>query len=81
MPLNASEARRTLKGNAKELEVGVEAVAKRQKKEKERAAKAISGTRAPKGKKKVLKEKTYVNGKGRTGSFSLYEFPICGEFC
>lgn len=76
MPLSTSEARRTLKGNAKEPEVGVEAVAKRQKREKERAAKV----RVPKGKKKVLKEKTTVDKKGRTGMFSLHKFPICGEF-
>lgn len=67
VPLSAAEARRTLnKGGKKDPEVGIEAVAKRQKREKEKAAKA---SRAPKGKKKVMKERTFTNEKGRTGEF------------
>lgn len=70
VPLSAAEARRTLKGNTntKEPELGVDAVAKRQKKEKAQASK---GGKVPKGKRRVQKERTFVNERGRTGKCSL----------
>ena len=67
VPLSAAEARRTLKGPKKEKEMDIDALARKEKREWGKTAKGLGGGRIPKGKRKVQKERTFVNERGRTG--------------
>jgi hypothetical protein len=67
VPLSAAEARRTLKGPKEEKEIDIDTLARKEKREREKTAKGQGGSRVPKGKRKVQKERTFVNERGRTG--------------
>lgn len=69
VPLNAREARHTIKGpkqpKAAAEVVGVDALTAKERKDKAKAFKKSST--APKGKKRVEKTRTYTNAKGMLG--------------
>lgn len=68
VPLSAAEARRTLKGPKKEKEMDIDALARKEKRVREKTAKGPARSRVPKGKRRAQKERTFVNERGRTGA-------------